>query len=296
MRSYYEILGVNRNSSAEEIKAAYRRMARQFHPDRNPGDADAEEAFKAVGEAWQVLRDPERRRRYDLLGLAPAGSQFGDALTPADWSWSGLARRVARQAAQRLKVRKGRDIELELSLSFAEAALGTERILSLPRRVGPSPESPLQERELSFTLPGSLDDGERLRWRGQGAPGEGGGPSGDLWLKIRVRPSPPWARRGRDLYTRLPLTLGERLGGGAFSVEGIDGDLSLAVPAFTPPGRHLRVQGQGARDRRGQRGDLYVEVASREPGAVTPEQLEALRRWEESVFVEGPPDPAERGD
>lgn len=284
MRSYYEILGVSKSATTDEIKTAYRNLARRYHPDRNPDDKDAEEAFKEIGEAWQVLRDPESRRRYDLLGLAPAGSQFGDALTPSDWSWGNFARRVARRAADRLKLRRGKDIKLDVQLSFEEAALGCERVIRLPRAKTEAPDSPIEMRELSFNLPGGLVDGQPLKWRGQGEPGEGGGPPGDLELRVRVTPDSEFKLDGVHVRTPLHLTLYERLSGGRYPVRGLEGVLVLQVPQGVAIGAVLRLQGQGARPRRGRAGDLLVEIRAYDPSEITSAQLVALRSWEIDAY------------
>ncbi len=282
-KDYYKTLGVPKSASAEEIKKAYRRSARQYHPDVNK-KPDAEKRFKEINEANEVLSDPDKRKRYDTVGpdwerfqqggQQPGGFQwvytgqggaspfngqaggfsdffrtlFGEGVTDFD-----AGPLFGRPNARRRRTVAGADAEHEVEVTLAEAYKGTERTLELRVPDGTT-------RRLSVKIPAGVRDGQRIRLAGQGAPGGGGGPSGDLFLRVRVRPHPVFQRDGDDLRMDLPVALHEALLGAEVTVPTLKGRVSLRIPPETQNGRTIRLAGQGMLRATGGHGDLYVTV------------------------------------
>jgi len=305
-KDYYKILGVERTASEKEIKQAFRKLARQLHPDVNPGDKAAEERFKEVNEAYEVLSDADRRRRYEQLGAdwqryQQAGGQPGDYdwsrwaagrpgggsqvryATPEDLqdlfgsggSFSDFFRQVFGGAAgspgfgARVRQPHGPEAEQPVEISLHEAYRGSKRIV----QVGP--------QRLEVTIPAGAKTGTRLRIGGVGADPAGGQP-GELYLKLVVAPDPRFERKGDDLHATLTVDLYSLVLGGEVRVPTMEGDVVLSVPAETQNGRTFRLRGKGM-PHLGQpdkRGDLFVRVEARLPMHLTPQQrelFEALR-------------------
>jgi curved DNA-binding protein len=274
-RDYYEALGVPRDASEEDIRRAYRRLARQNHPDVNK-DPEAEQRFKEISEAYEVLRDPEKRARYDRLGsnwrvgqdvsgdpgfddvrVDFGGADFGGADFGGDFSdlFEGLfggrargGRRTRRGGSDGFSAR-GADQEAVLELSLDEAARGGRRSITLG-----------DGRDYEVDIPPGAVDGQRIRLAGEGAAGLGGGTPGDLYLRVRVRPHPRFRVEGRDLYTDLPVAPWEAALGAEVEVGTLDGRARVKVPAGSSCGRRLRLRGEGLPGPGGKSGDLYAEV------------------------------------
>jgi curved DNA-binding protein len=283
----YEILGVPRNATQEEIKRAYRRLAKQYHPDRNPGDKSAEQRFKEVQAAYEVLGDPERRAQYDRFGAGGPRPEFHTWTTSHvpfegihfDFGSLGDLTSIFEQffqratgasagprAAGRTKAR-GPDLEYEVELSFEESLRGTTREIVL---TGDGHQERLEVR-----IPAGVEDGQRIRVRGKGQPGPGG--RGDLMIRCRVRPHPYFRREGLDILLDLPLTLTEATLGAKVDVPTPDGRASVTVPPGTPSGTKLRLRGHGVRDTRsGARGDLLAVVKIVPPRTLSPRARELL--------------------
>ncbi|TVR02542.1 MAG: J domain-containing protein [Deltaproteobacteria bacterium] len=278
-RSYYEILGVRRGADADEIREAWRRVARSAHPDRNPDDPLAAEAFKQAAEAWATLRDPAARRRYDLGGVGPPGARHADRQPTV----GTVLRRVASAASRSLRARRGDDLVVEVTITVEEALDGIARVLSLPRARNPGADVPeIVMRQLRFDLPPGVRDGQQLRWRREGAPGVWGGAPGDLLIDVRHEEH-PFLRflASGHLEARLPLRLGEWVSGGTFRVPVGGRVVRVLVPAEHPRGEPVVVAGQGIPDGDGGRGPLEVRLEVEVPsGPFTPEALDALRRFE----------------
>ena len=239
-RTYYEILGLKQSASSEQIRSAYRQLARRYHPDQNPDDQAAEEAFKAVAEAYRVLSDPDTRHAYDTFGVVPAGAAFADLQLPPKRGVVDLVRDFARNAAR--AVRRGEDVKLDVTLDFPDAMRGAHRVLELPRL---GPNGSIEARRLRFDLPPGLDSGKVLRWPGEGKPEPRGGRAGDLYISITVTPHPHLRRHGSDIHSDLPLSLTELMGGTALSVPTLFGPEVLKVPPGAWVGDTLRLRGRG---------------------------------------------------
>jgi curved DNA-binding protein len=293
-KDYYQTLGVDKTADEKEIKRAYRRLARELHPDVNPGDAQAEERFKQVNEAYEVLSDPEKRAKYDRFGNSWQRYQHGGG-TPSgfDWSqWTGggfpgggtrvefgddlgdlfgggagggfsdffnilfgnMGRRTAGRSAGR-RGRRGRDLEQPVQITLEEAFQGTTRLL---KKDG---------RKLEVKIPRGIKSGAQIRVSGQGASDSLGSPAGDLYLKVTVASHPVFTRDGDDLRCEVPLDLYTAILGGELCVDTLDGTLRLKVPPETQGGRTFRLRGKGMPRLRqpNQRGDLYVKTSLRLP-------------------------------
>ncbi len=274
-RTYYEILGVRTDAGVEEIKAAYREVARTCHPDQNP-DASAHERFKAANEAWRVLRDEDLRRRYDRNGEVPAGSLYGAALPPRNPVFE-FVRSVASNASRTLRARRGEDITLDVTLSLCDAARGCTRVFELPRRVDETDErAKIEARRLAFPLPAGVVTGQILRWRGEGAPGSFGASSGDLYVKIEVASESWWRIEGADLHATLPVTPLIMVLGGMVDVPSLDGVRRVAISPGCRVGDTVRVPraGAGPEDARG---DLVLSLTIELPEDPDDELVDALR-------------------
>ncbi|MCB9688467.1 MAG: DnaJ domain-containing protein [Alphaproteobacteria bacterium] len=288
----YTVLGVARDADADTIKKAFRKLAKQHHPDRNEGSAEAERKFKEINRAFEVLSDPERRAAYDQFGAASLEPGF-DANAARAWQQRSTGPRggfgggadfgVEDLLSQLFGAGGGRapggfsgggfggaDVRAELSIDFRTAALGGEREL----RFGDG-------RTLTVRIPPGIRDGETLRLAGKGQPSPRGGQVGDLLLTVHTAQHPVFRREGEDLYVDLPITVGEALKGATVEVPTLDGPVRMRVPPGTQTDRKLRLRGKGIA-RRGQApGDLYARVVVVVPEAVRPEQLdEALRAIE----------------
>jgi curved DNA-binding protein len=305
-RDYYETLGVDRDASEEDIRRAYRRLARENHPDVNR-DPEAEDRFKEISEAYEVLRDPDRRERYDRLGpnwkagqdvsgasgfgggrtggfsgggfgggdfggfedvrFDFGGGGFGGGGDFSDFFEGMFGRTGARTRGFNGGASRGQDQVAELELSLQEAARGGRRRVSL-----------VDGRDYEVNVPPGVRDGQRIRLAGEGG-GGAGGPSGDLFLRVRIRPDPRFEVEGNDLYVDLPVTPWEAaLGADGIEVPTLDGTARVRVPAGSSCGRQLRLRGEGMPDGHGGSGDLYATVEIRVPKELSPEEREHFER------------------
>ncbi|HEX2485815.1 MAG TPA: DnaJ C-terminal domain-containing protein [Myxococcota bacterium] len=291
-RDLYADLGVAKDASADDIRKAYRKLARQFHPDVNPNDAKAEERFKQISFAYDVLSDDEKRPRYDEFGMTGLAPGFDPEQARAYKRWSEGARRspfsetfssdvdvedllselFGAERAQR--ARQGADVEAELDVDFLDAVRGNEVRIG----VGGS--------NLRVRIPAGSDTGTRVRLSGKGGAGARGGPAGDLYLRLRVRPHPYFTRRGDDLLLDLPVTVPEAVLGAKVDVPTPDGPVSMTVPPRSRNGQTLRVRGKGVPRRDGGRGDLLVRLGVELPDTDDP-KLEELARAMEPLYGGG---------
>lgn len=317
-KDYYQVLGVSRDASKEEIQKAYRKLARKYHPDVSK-EADAEARFKELSEAYEVLKDSEKRQKYDQFGSAwkqarqtgqaPPGWEgiqfdFGDLGQGGGFRFEGAGPgfggsgfsdffemlfgegglgggrggmgagmggfRTATRA--RPGTRRGADQEAPITLTLEEAARGGRRELSLT-----DPASG-DTRTLSVNIPPGVKPGGRIRIAGHGTPGPGGGPPGDLFLRVNLAPHPHLRLDGQDLYTTVPIAPWEASLGGRATVPTLNGEVTIKIPPGTSSGRRIRLRGKGFPRRKGDPGDLYAELR-----IVVPEELTERERelWQE---------------
>ncbi|GAB5603778.1 molecular chaperone DnaJ2 [Thermus sp. FJN-A] len=269
MKDYYAILGVPRNATQEEIKRAYKRLARQYHPDVNKSPG-AEERFKEINEAYAVLSDPEKRRIYDTYGTTeapppppPGGYDFSgfDVEDFSDFFQELFGEGLFGRRGHRARPRRGRDLQAELFLTLEEAFHGGEKVLEVGGR------------RVSVRIPPGTREGSVLRLAGMGGPGE---PPGDLLLTVRLLPHPVFRLEGQDLYATLDVPAPIAVVGGKVRAQTLEGPVEVTIPPRTQAGRKLRLKGKGFPGPSG-RGDLYLEVRLTIPERLTPEE-EALWR------------------
>lgn len=273
----YDALGVDPSATAAELKKAYRALARELHPDRNPDDPAAEARFKQVSTAYEVLSDPEKRQHYDEFGLDSTKLGFDPDMARSARHWQGAggwqdpsgfaASDMEDLLSQLFGARgggAGRDQHAELTTDFRSAVSGGERTLTFG-----------DGRTLRVRLPPGIRDGETLRLRGKGHPGARGTPSGDLLVTVRVQPDPTFRRHGEDLELDLPVTIGEALLGATVEVPTVHGPVTLHIPANSGPGTRLRLRGRGVK-RGSTTGDLMVRLRLVLPDANRPDVREAV--------------------
>lgn len=277
-KDYYAILGVARDASGDDIKRAYRKLARKFHPDVSK-EKDAEEKFKEVSESYETLKDLEKRAAYDQLGSYQAGQDFRP---PPDWEhrfgadageYFDLGDLFEHMLGGRGRSRgpaRGRDYELAATLSLEQAAHGADLEVALP---GPDGKS----RPVRIRVPKGVSDGHRLRVPGKGAPGASGGPQGDLYLNIRLAPHALYKATGHDLYLELPLAPWEAVLGASVEVPALDGRISVTVPAGSRTGQKLRIAGRGLPKPGGSAGDLYCVLSITIPASAGEREKELYR-------------------
>ena len=308
-RDYYGVLGVSREADEKEIKRAFRRLARKYHPDANPGDKEAEKRFKEVSEAYAVLSDTKRRAEYDQSGRAP-GFPGG---APGDFAWQTsygpgygfqdfagfeelLGDLLGRSGASQRRQR-GRDLTVEVDLTLREAYVGATRQLSVPMaQVCPrcrgqgvvgggavcaacgGQGQTEQTKRLEVKIPAGVQTGSKIRLGGQGAAGPTG-IRGDLYLIPRVLPDEFFTRRGDDLYCEIPVTFPEAALGAEVEVPTLAGKVKTKLPAGTSSGRQLRLAGKGMpRVRGGGHGDLYARISIVVPKEMTSEERRLVER------------------
>jgi curved DNA-binding protein len=278
-RDYYAVLGLERTATADDIKRAYRKLARKYHPDVN-SEPDAEERFKEVGEAYEVLKDPEKRSAYDALGPGwqdhqqfqpPPGweTQFsfgGGGFTPHDSGFSDFfeslfGRAEFQQHGRRAGGFKGADEQARVAITLEEAY----RRDSIEVTVG---QSGGRSRRLRIKIPAGIEDGKRVRLRGQGGPGGGEGPAGDLFVEFRLVPHPRFRADGRDIHVELPVTPWEAALGAELPVATLGGNVKLRIPRNSQAGSKLRLKGRGLPGE--PPGDQYVTLKVVLPPADTP--------------------------
>lgn len=274
-KDYYEILGLKKGASPEEIKKAFRKLAIKFHPDKNPGDKKAEDRFKEINEAYAVLSDPEKKSQYDQFGSTGfhqrysqedifRGFNANDIFKEFNLGSDDVFSRIFgmgggfRQGGGRSMSRKGQDFEMELPLSFLEAFSGGDKRVSFSREG--------RSEEVSVKIPAGIDSGARLRLTGKGGAGIGGGPNGDIYLNIVVRPDQKYSREGNDIITTQQIPFSQACLGGSLDVATLDGAKRIKTPAGIQPGTRIRLKGLGFPEAgRSGRGDFYVLLQVKVP-------------------------------
>ncbi len=273
-RNPYEVLGLTSSASDQDIRAAFRKLAKQYHPDRNPGDKKAEEKFKEVSAAFDILGDAEKRKKFDRGEIDAEGRER--AYNPFGGGFGGAAGGYARGhphsgaggpgagasfddlgdifadlfGARRAGAVRGRDLRYRLEVAFLEAARGATKRVTMP-----------DGRALDLTIPAGLEDGQTLRLKGQGEAGEGGGPAGDVYVEVKVLPDQKFERKGRDIHTEVAIPLNVAVLGGKITAPTISGDVTVSVPAWSNSGAVLRLRGRGLKgEAGGGPGDQYVTL------------------------------------
>ena len=355
---YYEVLGVSRDASDQELKSAYRKQAMKYHPDRNPGDHTAEEKFKEASEAYQVLSDADKRAAYDRYGHAGVGAAgqgggfggpfaggvdlgdiFGD-LFGEMFNMGGGQQRATRQ-------RRGEDLRYDLTIDFEDAVFGTETEIRIRRREscetchgtgstsgkGPSTCPQCQGRgqlryqqgffsvartcsacggagsivtdpcsvcrgetrvakeiRLNVKVPPGVEEGTRIRYGGEGDAGRSGGPGGDLYVVLSIRPHDFFERSGHDLHCVIPLSFPQAALGAEIEIPGIDGAVTLKIPEGTQSGKELRIRGRGVPylNEKG-RGDLIVQIMVQIPKKLNRAQRDLVSKLAETLTVDNKP-------
>lgn len=305
-QDYYHLLGVERSATQEEIQKAYRKLARKYHPDLNKA-ADAEANFKRVTEAYEVLKDPDKRKKYDLLGAGwregqdftpPPGregepftfrqraggmggfeqghfsgaggfSDFFEALFGGRFSEFGTASGAAGAEATGWSAR-GPDREAEITISLEEALRGaTKGFMLQSMTLGPDGQPLPQSKNIEVKIPPGVTNGTHIRLAGQGGAGMGGGPPGDLFLRVRIAPHPLFQLDGQDLSTTLAIAPWEAALGARVDVPTLDGPVKMTLPPGTQGGQRFRLRGKGLPTGGGERGSLYVTVQVTVPRVLT---------------------------
>ncbi len=314
-KDYYEIMGVKRDATQDEIKRAYRKLARKYHPDVSK-EADAEARFKEVGEAYEVLKDPEKRAAYDQLGsrwqggedFTPppgwdAGFEFSgggftdaDAASFSDFFENLFGQRGTGRAGygashggahgfggqQRGFHMKGEDHRAKVLIDLEDAYNGTERAISLRvPEVDASGHVITRDKTLNVKIPKGITSGKRIRLKGQGAPGMGDAPAGDLYLEVEFKPHPLYRVEGKDIYLDLPITPWEAALGSSVSVPTLGGTVEMKIPAGSQTGRKLRLKGKGLPGKPA--GDQYLVLQIMTPKAETEAQKELYKRMAEEM-------------
>lgn len=303
-KDYYKILGVGKNTNADDIKKAFRKLARKYHPDVNPGDKKAEEKFKEINEAYEVLSDPDKRRKYDTLGpnwmdqFGPGAgrrtyggfrtspfnfdtsSNFSDFFETLFGNAATGGRSTRTRSSDDIRRRAGDNIEQPVEVTLQEAALGGTRTFNVQstevcpicRGIGEiggktcnncSGQGQLsRSKRIQVKIPVGVDNGSKIRVAGEGQPGIGGGPRGDLYLVISVKPDPAYERKGDDLYLDFEVDLVTAVLGGEAPVPLLDGrKVTLTIPPETQNGRVFRLAGKGMPRLRGEgSGNLFARM------------------------------------
>ena len=314
-RDYYDILGVKKGADDGELKAAYRKLAMQFHPDRNPDDKEAEKKFKELNEAYEVLKDAEKRAAYDRFGHAAfeGGGGGGGGFDPGGQGFSGFGDIFEEMFGEFMGGGRGgrgghagghgADLRYNMELSLEDAFSGKKAEIRVPTSVGCEPckgtgaedaAAPItcgtcggsgrvhKEKTLSVTIPAGVEDGTRIRLAGEGEAGLRGAPPGDLYLFLGIRPHRFFHRDGADIHCRVPIPMTTAALGGQVEVPTIEGKRArVTIPAGTPTGHQLRLAGKGMSVMRTKsRGDMFVQVTVETPQNLTEKQKELLKEFD----------------
>lgn len=316
-RDYYEVLGIDKKADDKAIKRAYRKLAKKYHPDTNPGDKQAEQKFKEVTEAYNVLGDEKKRKLYDQYGFAAfeegaAGGAYGGAGAGSGFGGfqggfggNGGYQEFHFKGGQNGNMddifgdifgdmfhgrsssgfgggsfkSKGQDLHAEIRVSFEDAAFGCEKVINLSSGQGTPAQS------LKVRVPAGIEDGKSIRLRGKGGPGMNGGEAGDLLLKIHVDEKPGYERKGMDVYTTISVPFTTAVFGGEAIVNTLKGSVKCKIPAGIQSGSKIRLRGKGIVSMKDPsvHGDMYAAVQIHVPRNLSPEAKQKLREFEKIV-------------
>ena len=309
---YYKTLGVEKSADAEAVKKAYRKLALKYHPDRNPGNREAEEKFKKISEAYAVLSDPEKRKQYESFGSDQFSRRYSQedifrnvnlneilrdfgfgGMGGNDRGFQGGGRRggftfrtggdpfadlFRQRPPQHEPPQKGEDLHYNLSITLEESVSGIEKKLALQRNH--------EVHEISVKIPAGISTGKKLRLSGKGYAGIQGGPSGDLYLNITVLPHPIFARDGNDIYIEKLVSFTQAVLGSSIEVPTIEGTLKrIKVPAGTQSGTKIRMKGYGVPGLKGSdssKGDQFVKISIEVPRKINDKQLQLINKLAEA--------------
>lgn len=290
----YSVLGVAKDASAAEIKKAYRRIAKDCHPDLKPGDAEAEAKFKAAAAAYDLLKDPDTRARYDNGEIDASGQERPQQQYYRDYAEAAGNPYRGRQAdpddmsdifAEFMRGRggfggqrtqefhaPGHNLNYSLQISFLDAVFGASQKLTLP-----------DGDRIEVKIPAGITDGQTIRLRGKGAPGYGEGPAGDALVTVSVAKHPVFDRQGDDIHITLPITIDEAILGGKIPAPTIDGGVNVSVPAGTSSGKTLRLRGKGVKKRgSSDRGDQLIELTVAMPDTIDDDLKQFMDSWRDT--------------
>lgn len=313
-KDYYKILGISKDAGQDEVKKAYRKLASKYHPDKNPDDKNAEDRFKEIGEAYEVLGNPEKRKKYDRLGAnwkqyeqAGAGAQggfdwsqfagggggrsyqfdgdLGDIFGEGGFSdffktfFGGMGGHTSSGfgSGGRQAAFKGQDMKAEMQISLHEAYHGTSRMLHV------------DGQKLRVNIKPGAYDGQELRIRGKGGKGAGGGESGDIFIKIRLMPDPSYTVKGADLIKEVPVDLYTAVLGGKIQVDTLAGKVSVNIPKGAQTENRLRLKSKGmpVYGRSNQYGDLFIRIKVMIPKNLTKEEEEQFKKLRNMKSMHG---------
>lgn len=298
MRDPYQVLGVGRNASQDEIKTAYRKLAKELHPDLNPGNAEVEQRFKDVSQAYGVLSDAEKRKRFDAGEIDASGQEnpqrgfyrsYAEAAGTAGDKYSrfafdqdfsaddifsdlfGSSFRRGDEGGRGRARQRGADVHYAVQVGFLDAATGVRKRIQLS-----------DGKTLDVAIPEGMENGQTLRLKGKGRLGFNGGPDGDAYLEVQIDPHAFFTRKDNDVHLEIPVTLAEALQGAQIEVPTVHGKVAMKVPAGANSGTALRLKGKGIKDRKsGLYGDQYVKLKVMLPDTVDKDLVDFVADWSE---------------
>lgn len=293
----YKVLGVSKDASSAEIKKAYRKLVKELHPDLHPGDKAKAAQFQEVSAANDIIGDPEKRKRFDAGEIDASGQErpqrqyyrdhadadprgrYDSGAGYSDFEdLSGVfsdlfgARAQARTGGSQGFAVRGSDVRYRLEVEFMDAVQGAKRAVPLP-----------DGSAIDLTIPAGVRDGQTLRLRGKGQPGLGGGPAGDAYVEISVRPHPVFTRDGNDIEVEVPVSFDEAVLGARVEVPTLSGRVSMSIPKGASSGQRLRLKGKGVRPAKGTAGDQYVRLKIVTPARIDAEMETIAQRWRDHV-------------
>ncbi|KAE8177638.1 DnaJ C-terminal domain-containing protein [Photobacterium carnosum] len=296
-RDFYEVLGVAKTASEKEIKKAYKKLAMKFHPDKNPDDPTAADKFKEVKAAYEILMDKEKRTAYDQFGHNAFenpgmgggrggqqgfgqqagygdfedmfGGAFGDMFSNARGGQGGFGGRHSTRP------QKGEDLQYTMEIDLEDAISGASRVIDLPVFEGRTQTN----KKLNIKIPAGIEEGGRIRLSGKGHPGINGGPQGDVYIQMNIRPHPRYTREGNNLLCKATTDFVTAALGGKVEVNTLGGAISLKIPEGTQTGRKFRLKEKGVTDRKGNTGDLIVQLIIETPLNLSDRQKELLNEF-----------------
>lgn len=293
-RDFYSVLGVSKDASEKEIKKAYKKQAMKYHPDKNPGDASAEASFKEVKEAYEILTDSSKRRQYDQFGHAGfeggrSQSQgfgggfddiFGDAFRQRGQGFGGSGfggfdDMFSQSRGRQARPQKGQDTEFSVTVDFVDAIQGAEKVVELPLNG--------TQKKINVKIPQGIKEGEKIRFSGKGGPGVNGGPAGNMFIKIIIRPHAYLERDENDLICNAEINITTAALGGELDVTALDNRFKLKIPAGTQNGRKFKVKGKGVTSRKGEVGDLLIKIKVVTPTNLTDKQRDLLEQLNQTL-------------